>query len=62
MLNEREMPDDGEQILLVEGTDFYNEDDLMVLTAEYLSRRGFCCGNLCRHCPYAHMNVPDHKR
>jgi hypothetical protein len=24
-----------------------------VLTAGYLRRRGFCCGNGCRHCPYS---------
>jgi hypothetical protein len=35
---------------------------LMVLTEEYLLRRGFCCGNRCRHCPYGHVNVPDHNR
>ena len=25
---------------------------LFVLTSDYLARRGFCCGNGCRHCPY----------
>jgi hypothetical protein len=25
---------------------------LMVLTEHFLRRRGYCCGNLCRHCPY----------
>ncbi len=24
----------------------------MVFTASYLKRRGYCCGNGCRHCPY----------
>lgn len=28
------------------------ETGLLVLTATYLSRRGFCCGTGCRHCPY----------
>ena len=37
---------------LVEGLDFYFEDGLMVLTRRYLSNRGFCCENGCRHCPY----------
>ncbi len=37
---------------LVEGLDFYFEEGLMVLTGRYLSNRGFCCGNGCRHCPY----------
>ncbi len=25
---------------------------LFVLTATYLTERGYCCGNGCRHCPY----------
>lgn len=38
---------------LIEGTDFYFDDDgLMVLTADYLKKRGYCCENSCRHCPY----------
>ena len=37
---------------LVEGTDYYLEGGLMVFTAHYLSRRGYCCANGCRHCPY----------
>jgi 23S rRNA (cytidine1920-2'-O)/16S rRNA (cytidine1409-2'-O)-methyltransferase len=37
---------------LVEGTDYYLEDGLMVLTEGFLLRRGFCCDNGCRHCPY----------
>jgi hypothetical protein len=37
---------------LVEGLDYYIEGGLMVFTAYYLSRRGYCCANGCRHCPY----------
>jgi Family of unknown function (DUF5522) len=37
---------------LVEGIDFYYENGLMVLTALYLQKRGYCCGSGCRHCPY----------
>ena len=37
---------------IVEGIDFYFEDGLMVLTERYLRRRGYCCNNGCRHCPY----------
>ena len=33
--------------------DFYFESGLVVFTAEYHLRRGYCCGNNCRHCPYA---------
>ena len=32
--------------------DFYYEDGKMVLTEHYHLRRGKCCDNDCRHCPY----------
>jgi hypothetical protein len=45
--------DDGNSAAgFVEGVDYYFENGLMVLTAEFLRKRGFCCGNRCRHCPY----------
>jgi hypothetical protein len=38
---------------LEEGKDYYiNEEGLLVLTKEFLLRRGFCCKNNCKHCPY----------
>ncbi len=37
---------------LVEGLDYYFEGGLMVFTANFLRRRGYCCANGCRHCPY----------
>ena len=42
---------------LVEGIDFYYENGLMVLTAIYLQKRGYCCRSGCRHCPYGYK--PD---
>jgi len=36
----------------VEGEDYYWEGAVMVFTARFLSRRGYCCENGCRHCPY----------
>ncbi len=30
-----------------------------VLTEVFHLRRGECCGNGCRHCPYDHANVPE---
>jgi len=36
-----------------EDTDYYFENGLMVLTAHFLLKRGYCCGNDCRNCPYA---------
>jgi len=38
--------------------DFYYENGYLVFTAAYHLRRGVCCGNRCRHCPYNHVNVP----
>lgn len=40
------------ELLLGEGVDYYLENGLYVFTASYLLRRGFCCDNNCRHCPY----------
>ncbi|SFE91488.1 hypothetical protein SAMN03003324_01787 [Pedobacter antarcticus] len=38
---------------MTEGIDFYfNEDGLMVFTAAYHLKRGYCCKNKCRHCPW----------
>ena len=33
-------------------TDFYYENGYRVMTESYHKRRGSCCGNGCRHCPY----------
>jgi hypothetical protein len=32
--------------------DFYYENGLMVFTAAYHLRRGYCCNSGCRHCPF----------
>jgi hypothetical protein len=37
---------------LVEGEDFYWEGGAVVFTARFLLRRGYCCRNGCRHCPF----------
>jgi iron complex transport system substrate-binding protein len=37
---------------LSEDADYYIENGAWVFTASYLKRRGYCCGNGCRHCPY----------
>jgi len=42
---------------LIEGIDFYMENGLMVLSSWFHLKRGECCGNACRHCPYDHVNV-----
>ncbi|MEQ1875362.1 MAG: cysteine-rich CWC family protein [Bdellovibrionia bacterium] len=38
---------------LVQGEDYYFDDKgLMVFTANYHLKRGTCCDNGCRHCPF----------
>ena len=45
---------------LKEGIDFYWDDKgLMVLTREYLLKKGHCCQSGCRHCPYGHTQKVD---
>lgn len=48
---------------LIERVDFYyDESGLMVFTREYHLKRGYCCGNGCRHCPYYFENVSDQEK
>ena len=35
-----------------EGIDYYLEKGSVILTEEYLAKRGKCCSSNCRHCPY----------
>ena len=37
---------------LKEGKDFYMEKGYRVMTESFLVRRGYCCANGRRHCPY----------
>jgi len=31
---------------------YFNEEGLMVFTVKYHLKRGYCCQNGCKHCPY----------
>jgi hypothetical protein len=44
--------DDPSKFVKITSADFYFDAGLMVFTADYHLRRGSCCGNNCRHCPY----------
>lgn len=37
---------------LLEGVDYVLEEGKMVLTREFLLKRGYCCNSKCRNCPY----------
>ncbi len=44
---------------LLEGIDFYFENGMVVFTAEYLRKRGYCCGSGCRHCPWGYKREQE---
>jgi hypothetical protein len=37
---------------VLEGIDYYKENQFYIFTAWSHLKRGSCCGNNCRHCPY----------
>ncbi len=47
---------------LIEGEDYYYEGGYMVFTKKYHLKKGECCGNGCRHCPFNYKNVPEPKK
>ena len=46
----------------VENLDYYFENGLMVLTEHFLKKRGYCCENNCRHCPYKEEKLKNYNR
>jgi len=49
------MAEESDREVLIENEDYYFENGLMVLTSQYLLRRGYCCEQGCRHCPYGYV-------
>jgi hypothetical protein len=50
---ERKLAEDGgEKSVPLAPGDFYMENGLLVFTAAYHLKRGYCCNSGCRHCPY----------
>ena len=43
---------------LREYEDYYIEDGFWIFTAAFHLKRGYCCGNGCRHCPYPIKTQP----
>lgn len=41
------------------GIDYYLDSGKVVLSREYLLRRGYCCNGQCRHCPYRLQEEQD---
>ncbi|WP_296618549.1 DUF5522 domain-containing protein [Marivirga sp.] len=51
----------SEKNIKIETDDFYMENGFFVFTEKYHLKRGYCCGNKCRHCPYQFKNVKSKK-
>lgn len=51
---------------LVEGVDYYWEEingvKFKVFTEAYLLKKGYCCGDGCRHCAYSKSNKSKKKK
>lgn len=52
MKNEKRIESPEKPQKFIEGIDYIFEDDLMILTAHFLLKRGYCCQYGCRNCPY----------
>lgn len=57
---ERPAWDAAHQAAFAQGKDTYEDPETgaVVFTMMYHLKRGSCCGEKCRHCPYGHANVP----
>ena len=41
---------------------YFNEEGLMVFTAAYHLKRGYCCKNGCKHCPWSYKKTADQQK
>jgi len=49
-----EQPDKKPQKKESNNEDYYYENGLMVFTREYHLKRGYCCKNGCKNCPWGY--------
>ena len=45
----------------IEKIHYYLENGKVVFTEQYHIDRGFCCSNVCRHCPYEPKYIKGNK-
>ena len=55
------VPEQYRHAKLIEHIDYYIENGLYVFTEHYLEKRGYCCKNGCRHCPYGFKKGADNQ-
>jgi hypothetical protein len=46
----------------LQADEFYWSDGKLVFTEQYHLRRGRCCNNLCKHCPFNDISEGDEYR
>jgi hypothetical protein len=51
-MSELPTPPKEDELRSSDSEDYYFEGTAMVFTARFHLRRGYCCDNGCRHCPY----------
>ncbi|MFN8350938.1 MAG: DUF5522 domain-containing protein [Flavobacteriales bacterium] len=51
-----------ERLGLEKGDYYWSPEGFLVFTEQYHRKRGHCCGNRCRHCPYEHEGVAAGKK
>ena len=39
------------------GDYYFSPEGFLVFTEQYHRKRGYCCGNRCKHCPFGHEAV-----
>ena len=47
------------KIKLEPGDYYFDEKGRLVFTSQYHLKRGYCCKNNCRHCPYGFNENPE---
>lgn len=52
----------NERLGLEPGDYYFSAEGFLVFTEQYHRKRGYCCGNRCRHCPFGHEAVKRAKR
>ena len=45
--------------LLEEDEYYYSSEGYIIFTQKYHLKRGFCCNNNCKHCPYKKLNKKE---
>jgi len=59
---EEEKPEEKGPVLYQDGDYYLTEEGYRVYTEKFHLRRGYCCENGCRHCPYGFHDKNKNKK